>query len=272
MNFKFQVLNMDIPELNITVGCPQEKSKEIMESDDAAINLARCLVAEYKKTNKKAEYLRKMGGSWFYINFNEPDKAIQQLLIDHMLHGEYEPHTTKLIKEIIKPTDICLDVGASIGYFTLLLARLSKKVYAIEATYNQFPYLIRNIQENEYVNVQAYNIGAWDKEEDIKINSNAGDIGVIHGKALDDIITEPLDFIKMDIDGSEPKALLGLEKTIQNSPNLKMVIEYYPKYIERLGLNPQDVLDFLDKYFTYTKIEGDFSGQNEYWNYYCIRK
>lgn len=55
--------------------------------------------------------------------------------------------------------------------------------------------------------------------------------------------------------------------TFQTS--LKMVIEYYPKYIERLGLNPQEVIDFLDTYFTYEKIEGDYGG--EYWNYFCVR-
>lgn len=270
MNFQFHIKNLDIPELNIAVGCPPKKAEEIMTSDDAAINLARCLVAEYKRTDVKGEFYRKMNDSWFFINFNEKDKAMEQLLQDHMLHGNYEPHTTKLLKEIIKPTDICLDVGASIGYFTLLLSKLGSKVYSVEATTNQFPYLQRNLTENQCTNVYAYNLGAWDKEEMIHINSNAGQVDDIKAVALDSIIKEPLDFIKMDIDGSEPKALLGLEKTIQNSPNLKMIIEYYPKYIERLELNPQDVLDFLDKYFTYSRIEGDYT--EEYWNYYCIRK
>ena len=74
----------------------------------------------------------------------------------------------------------------------------------------------------------------------------------------------------MDIDGSEPRALKGLIKTFERNPQLKMVIEYYPECIEKCGNNPQDMMDILDKYFTYEKIEGDYT--DTYWNYICKRK
>ena len=67
----------------------------------------------------------------------------------------------------------------------------------------------------------------------------------------------------MDIDGSEPRALKGLIKTFERNPQLKMVIEYYPKCIEELGNNPDDMLAILDKYFTYQRIPGDYN--DEYW-------
>ena len=275
MSFQLQIANFDHPDLGLVVGLPDQKVRDVLTSDRAAINLARSLVARFDKIEGN-KYYRYLGDNRFYVDFEETDPSITGIINDFLLHGEYEPATTALVKDVVKEGMVCMDIGASIGYFTLLLGkRVGKlgKVYSIEATSNQFPYLRRNIEANGLENVEAYNIAAWDREELIHINANAQQKTDVQGKALDSIFrtNEPIDFIKMDIDGSEPKALLGLEETIKRSPNLKMVIEYYPKYIEKLGLNPQDVLDFLDKYFTYDKIEGDLSSES-YCNLYCTRK
>lgn len=273
--FQLKIGNLDLPELGLTIGVPAPKVKEVMENGDAAISLARALLAPFEHMSG-TKYYRMSEGSRFVFDADEKDLSLHEIVGDFLMHGEYEPHTTALVKEIVKPGMICLDVGASIGYFTILLAKLagvSGKVYSIEATKNQFPRLLENINANGLTNVEAHNIAAWGKEDTIHINSNAGQIDNVPAKALDSIfiVNEPVDFIKMDIDGSEPEALKGLEETIKRSPHLKMVIEYYPKYIERLGLNPKDVTDFLDKYFTYEKIEGDL-GSKDYWNYICVRK
>ena len=74
----------------------------------------------------------------------------------------------------------------------------------------------------------------------------------------------------MDIDGSEPWALKGMEETIRNSPNLIMVCEYYPKYIEMAGGSVKEYDEFLDRYFTREVISGDYG--DGYWNLLCRRK
>ena len=59
-------------------------------------------------------------------------------LISHQLIyflGEYEPAITKVIESIVNKGDCCLDIGANIGYFTLMLAKLvgpTGKVFAFE--------------------------------------------------------------------------------------------------------------------------------------------
>src|SRR3990167_2927194 len=161
----------------------------------------------------------------------------------------YEPETTKVIKENVKEGDVCVDVGASIGYMTMQLARQSGKtgkVLAFEPTDNQFEYLNANIQ------------------------LNAGYKNKIKGVVLDDVLPEKVDFIKMDIDGSEPRALKGLVKTFERNPQLKLIVEFYPKCQEELGNDPKEMMAILDKYFTYEKIEGDYT--DTYWNYICKRK
>jgi hypothetical protein len=81
---------------------------------------------------------------------------------------------------------------------------------------------------------------------------------------------EKVDFIKIDVDGPEVKVLRGLTEVFENNKNVKMIIEYYPKYIEGAGDSPEEFLAIIDKYFTYKKIEGDYG--DGYWNLICERK
>lgn len=286
MTIGIQITHSDIPTLKLKVGIPPEKANEIRTNDDAAINFARSVLKEYEALpNNKFWQVHK--GHRFFVDLDEMDLSMREIMNDFALHGEYEPHTTKLIQEHVKEGDVCVDVGASIGYMTLTMARQvgkTGKVYSIEPTTNQIEYLKKNVEINGYKDtVSLHNVAAWDKDEDNfaqrdgvqttdsnKLRVNIGSKMTMKGIALDSILPPKVDFIKMDVDGSEPKALKGLEKTIQNNPQLKMVMEFYPEYIEKMGLNPQDVTDFLDKYFTYSIIDGDYGGK--YWNYFCVRR
>lgn len=274
MSYRITIKDDNLPDYEPVIGIPDRVAEEVRNDDDKAISFARAIVAKYEKT--EGGLYRTLGHHKFFNDsMTTTDQSMKEILADQSLHGTYEPHTTKLIESLVKEGMVCLDVGASIGYFTLLLARQvgsTGVVYAVEPTKNQFPYLVRNIEANGYTNVQAWNIAASDSFEKAKLNTNAAQVDLVDAVPLDSCFKEEqkLDFIKIDVDGSEPRVLRGLEETIQRSPKLKMVIEFYPKYIERLGLNPQDVLDFLNQYFTYEKIEGDY-GQ-EYWNYFCVRK
>lgn len=272
MSFTFPIINETNPDLQLFIGMPDVKVKEVQEDDQAAINFARALIAEYQHLNGE-KYHRILDGRKFCIDFAEKDPAMHEILMDMVLHGEYEPNTTKLVKEHVKPGDVCLDVGASIGYFTTLLAKCAGptgKVIAIEATKNQFPYLQRNIEANELTNVEAHNVAASDTEEEILIQCNAGNVNKVRGIPLDTIVKVPIDFMKMDIDGSEPRALKGMIETIERSPKMKLCIEYYPEYIRRIGNDPDEFMAILDKYFDHQKIDGDYG--DGYWNIFGTRK
>src|SRR3990167_3189332 len=229
----------------------------------------------------------KMDGHEFSRRISgDSNKAMAEIIEDYRIYGQqdriWEPETTKIVKEQVKPGDVCVDVGASIGYFTLLFARQVGKdgqVYAFEPTGNQFTYLTRNVSINGYTDiVKSYKLAAWDKiehnlirkgseESGSKIQANAGFENELEGAVLDDVLPERVDFIKIDVDGSEPRVLKGLIKTIERNKNLKMVIEYYPKCIEELGNDPKEMIDILDRYFTYEQIPNDYG--DGYWNYYC---
>lgn len=210
-----------------------------------------------------------------------PSKKMMDIIRDYQaLKTVWEPETTALVKKHVKEGQTCVDIGASVGYFTLLFARQvgSKgKVISIEPTDFQQPYRKRNVKVNGYNDrVILIEAGAWDKDEVIKMPRNAPPYvqTELRCRPVDDMLEElgitEVDFIKIDVDGPEPKVLKGLERTIKRSPNLKMVIEYYPKYIKDAGLNPQDMLDLLTKYFIIEVIPGDY--EDGCWNYFCVRK
>ena len=56
---------------------------------------------------------------------------------------------------------------------------------------------------------------------------------------------KPINFIKIDVEGAESAALLGASKTIENSKNLVILMEYFPKWIKKFGDIPEEVLKLL---------------------------
>ena len=270
MTHFIEIYDDSLPEWGRGMRLPAQVVSEIFANPIKAIDFARAVVGKYERGEKANEYYKIMDGHKFLLKIDEKNQAMKEILDNMLLIGEYEPYSTKLVKEIVKEGDVAVDIGASIGHFTMLLARQvgkTGKVYSIEPTNNQFPYLLENIKANGYEDrVEALQIAAWDKNEIVKPQVNAGHEGEIQGRVLDDLLPERVDFVKMDTDGAEPRVLKGLEKTIERNPQLQMVIEYYPKYVQNLGGRIEDVDEILDKYFIKEKI-GDYG--ETYWNYYC---
>ena len=199
-----------------------------------------------------------------------------EIVQDYQLLKIWEPETTDIVKREVKEGMTCIDIGASIGYFTLLFSRQvgpTGHVISIEPTDFQQPYLRKNVKNNGYSDrVEIHNVGAWDKSE-MKAMPPCAPPYVqtfIQCKPVDDIVAgRKIDFIKMDCDGPEPKIVRGLEKTFQNNPQLKMVCEYYPKYQMDAGLDPAEFREVIDKYFQIEIVPGDYS--ENCWNLFCIR-
>jgi len=79
-----------------------------------------------------------------------------------------------------------------------------------------------------------------------------------------------VDFVKIDVDGPEPEVLQGMIRTFKRNPKMKMIVEFYPKYIKGAGCSPEKFMEILNKYFTYTVIPDDYT--EGCWNYFCTRK
>jgi FkbM family methyltransferase len=139
--------------------------------------------------------------------------------------GTYEQHMQRLFRERTRPGATVFDVGANVGFFTLLASKLagdSGRVYAFEPLPRNVDLLERHIRLNELANVHvaAIAIAATSGEAHFRMAQHAsmgglnesGDLRVITA-SLDDLIASGRvarpDFIKMDIEGAESDALRG---------------------------------------------------------------
>lgn len=183
------------------------------------------------------------------------------------IRGVYEPFETELIKRQIKEGDVVLDLGANIGYYTLIFAKRTGpkgKVFAFEPDPDNFALLGKNIQANGYCNVVAALQAVSNKTEKIKLylsKDNKGDHRIydsqdgrpcidIEAVRLDDYFknsNQRINFIKMDIQGAEAAAIQGMERLLKKNGNLTVVTEFWPLGIKKSGAEPEEYLQFFQK-------------------------
>ena len=179
-----------------------------------------------------------------------------------------ESFETKLLRELTKPGMTVFDIGANIGYYTLILAGLvgeNGKVYAFEPDPENYRLLIKNIKANNYNNIIPIQRAVSDKTGKIKLflseehkgNHKIYDSGEgrksieIESIALDEFTKENKvnpDIMKMDIEGSEPMAFLGMKNLIKDNKDIKIISEFFP-YAMRKCRNsnpPEEFISFLE--------------------------
>lgn len=181
------------------------------------------------------------------------------------LGGIYEPDETRIVRENVKLGDTALDIGANIGYYTLFLAQLVGNrgcVIAFEPDPTSFALLEKNISANNYRNVQAV-------EKAVSNHTGQTMLYIDPYHTLDHRIYEPdesrsrlvisevklddffehreadIDFIKMDIQGSEGLALEGMTKLLKRQKTIKIMTEFWPYGLEKCGYAPKSLLGFL---------------------------
>ncbi|MBI3861455.1 MAG: FkbM family methyltransferase [Planctomycetia bacterium] len=182
------------------------------------------------------------------------------------VEGSFEHLETELVLNEVRAGDIVVDVGANIGYYTLLFARRvgpAGHVYAFEPDPRNFSLLKRNVLQNGYDNVTCVPCAVSERSGSLRLFRNDGNRGdhriydshdgrqVIETAclALDDFfadVARPVNFIKMDIQGAEARAWRGMQRLIANSaPNLRIVTEFWPRGLTLCGDDPRQFLNQL---------------------------
>ena len=70
------------------------------------------------------------------------------------------------------------------------------------------------------------------------------------------------DGIKMDCEGSELLAIKGMSRILMENKDLKMIIEFFPLLLEKMGSNPKDLFDILNNRFKIYIIPNDYDAEN----------
>jgi len=178
----------------------------------------------------------------------------------------HEPHIARLITEIVQPGDVCLDVGANIGYFALQLAARSGPdglTVAYEPDSGNFAMLKTNadLARTEGLRIECVASAVSDSAGSCRLvrgeESTLHTVSTAHSTGdestglevsrvkLDDEIqrvapSRIIRLVKIDVEGHEVEALSGMIKSIENRLVQHAVIEVSPGDI---ATRFQDILD-----------------------------
>jgi FkbM family methyltransferase len=184
----------------------------------------------------------------------------------------------------LKPGMTFVDVGANIGQHTLFCSRVvgpTGNVISFEPIPHLYEQVKRSIEANAMANVNLLNLGCGEKENSMTLYINKANIGAssviapsvdnkeekvtIHiVKAEDKLLPyKKVDLIKIDVEGYEYQALLGLEKIIERDKPV-LFIEYTPTFYKRSSNDGTTndgtrLLSLLEKYgYKIKDLEGKF--------------
>lgn len=188
---------------------------------------------------------------------------------------EYEARKVRWLMDYLKSGMTFVDVGAHHGYYTLLAAKLVQEtgcIVAFEMEYLNHDVLIKNVHQNRYENVYAYNMALGDTDWDTvyyALNKQSGRhslwlrakdgnwvaerqmrFDTVWSGEYDHQIRNPVkkyplpDIIKIDTEGHEYQVVQGMEQTLKANLNCKVILEVHPT------INPESTkaVDLLNEW------------------------
>lgn len=194
---------------------------------------------------KKREVIRKVNSYPMILNFDE--EGLSKHL---MIHGKREIAETETIQRIVKPGMCVLEIGANVGYYTILMAKLvgsSGKIYSYEPYPRSVDILARNIKLNNLADIVEIHNMAVSTENSVKKlylgsatnvhtlmnykkNNNAGSIEV-ETKDIRDVLANSnrkIDLLRMDIEGHEREIFNRLSSDIGPFLPERIFFEIHP--------------------------------------------
>lgn len=172
----------------------------------------------------------------FKLFINPQDAGIAPYLISY---GVYEPLETKLFLEKLRPGMVVIDVGANIGYYSIMASKNIGplgKVLAFEPEENNFKLLLKNIEINECKNIILVKKAISDRDGFSELFIHRDNLGMhslvsdssqngpirqnVETITLDAFIEQNIknsriDIIKIDVEGAEGRVLKGAKALLE---------------------------------------------------------
>lgn len=209
---------------------------------------------------KKIKYRIQLRNYNFFFNFL-PSGTQTGSYGFFLLRQYYEPLLLNLDK-LIKAGDTVLDIGSNQGIYTLAMSKIVKSkgtVIAVEPFTSMIKCLKNNIKINKVNNISIYENVIIEKVKKVKLFFNKGTVSAsvnknkkikrfifVNGVTLDNICSKlkKVNFIKLDIEGAELKALKGGKRTISKyKPTISVEADKHTfhsinRYLSIFGYKP----------------------------------
>lgn len=169
------------------------------------------------------------------------------------VYGTWEPDVVAAFRAAVQPGQVALDIGAAVGFYTLLLAKLvgpKGRVYSFEPMAESRAVLEENVRLNGLAHVTVTPKAVMDYSGELELHVN-NDGNVLHAHleyaegvngvrfvsvpclSIDDFWEDkgmPVHFMKIDVEGAEAKVLQGARRVIEACrPNLLIELHYFDR-------------------------------------------
>jgi FkbM family methyltransferase len=198
-----------------------------------------------------------------------------------IVRNRYEPEVTSLLKRLITKGDTFIDVGANVGYFSLLASEQTGKeglVCAFEPELENYTCLKRNSAGKQ--NVLPIMLGISDSRSFMNVNKSSHSSchslveteNYLTGETFPAVTTtldhfwqcyldqKPVKLVKIDTEGAELMVLRGMEQMIKNKAVCHIILEYCPALAQAAGTTTdfsRGLYELLTPQFSLKPIESE---------------
>ncbi len=160
--------------------------------------------------------------------------------------GEWEPRTTEYIKEHLKKGMTFVDVGAQVGYYSVLASELGAKVIAFEPSTENRELLEKNTKDVQIFSQALSNetgsaILYTDTTPGQYSLDGSGKGEKVETARYDDLDLPIPDFIKIDVERTERQVLEGMTKVLNTDKPITLIVEDWSgeviNWLVSLGFN-----------------------------------
>jgi len=210
----------------------------------------------------------------FFLKFYRSSMS-RVLWVDQHLSQESYTEAQRFFRRYLRPNDVVVDVGANIGFFTLMYSMLvgeHGKVYAFEPHPRIYKYLQGNLALNRVENVYPLNLALGnrngavmfsDKKGDDRNSVVADDSGItVPAKRLGEVGIEngSVSLLKIDVEGYEKFVIEGAGHLMQKVQCI--YFEALDRHFLKFGYKLADLLNILINHgFQILEVQG-----NKVWN------
>ena len=173
-------------------------------------------------------------------------------------HGSWEPHIMAILERHLKPGDTYVDIGANVGVMAFTAAAAvgpAGRVLAFEPHPDNVRNFLAGVAVNGFDNVTLHGFALSDSQSVFSLIGTSNGYLMPGGQTVFQTVALPgdpiladlprLDFLKIDIEGHEPQALKGLDRTLRK--HRPMVLgEFNPRCLrDHIGCPPAQFAEQL---------------------------
>lgn len=193
-------------------------------------------------------------------------QELRSIYLDYFHFLDHEPLTRSIFAGLLKPGSVVVDVGANIGYYTLLASGKvgpRGKVHSIDCSPETLAVLRNNIRMNNLTNVEVHPVAAAKERGEVELNVSAIGLSLlplheswpkvagsgatvsVPAAPLDELISSRVDVVKIDAEGADLDVLKGMTRILSENHGISVIVEWAPLLLAQMGQDPLELPSWL---------------------------